>query len=243
MSDILSKIHKLLNLSRSTNEHEATAAAARAAALLREHDLSLAEVEAAAADGGAAPAPEDPIESRFYATDHKYKNHWQFKLYAGAARANGCRAYWTGARICLFGRTAKVATVQYLAQWLCVQVDSFTRTEAHGQGKSYAQSFRLGCADRIAERLTKDAQEATAVERRAITEGGNAGRQQALVRVEAAQRAVDDEYARFSARFRSARPARAADGGGYAAGRAAGDRADLGGGGTRRLGSGQHKLR
>lgn len=85
-SKILEKIRKLLRLSRSDNEHEAAAAAAKAQQLLSEHNLTVGNI-----------TPEQA--AREFTASHAHRKTrqrlelWAHKLAAAAASAFDCKYY------------------------------------------------------------------------------------------------------------------------------------------------------
>lgn len=79
-AEVLKKIKKCLALGGSSEPHEAAAALARAQALMREHKVTLAEVE-------LGEIVEEPVRSIASATKTK---SWELLLVGGIASAFGC---------------------------------------------------------------------------------------------------------------------------------------------------------
>lgn len=160
---VLDLIQKLRNLSEDAGatEAEATLAAEKMQALMTEHNLSMAQVEAA---GGTAS------DSRIKeGVNHRQVYNWQKRLMRQIAELNFCHcaeryqarngAY--GARTSVFqgyqlvGRSANVASTQVMFEYL-VQAIGRLAKERVSKGDyftRYGHSFKEGCADRLIERL------------------------------------------------------------------------------------------
>jgi hypothetical protein len=82
-TDIIEKIKKLLALANSSNEHEAALAAGHAQRLLSEHNLAMADIEAA-----HKPDKADKVETAVSKTLSKWLRH----LSAGVSTAFDCQA-------------------------------------------------------------------------------------------------------------------------------------------------------
>ncbi|WP_051445028.1 DUF2786 domain-containing protein [Desulfocurvus vexinensis] len=81
---LLDKVRKLLALAGSDNEHEAAAAAAKAQALLAEHNLSLADV------------PADETGTSAWTAEHRTRKcleKWAHRLAFHTAEAFGCQYF------------------------------------------------------------------------------------------------------------------------------------------------------
>ena len=86
---ILSKIIKLLKLAESSNVHEASAAAARAAELMAKYELDAADLALAKNDGKRT---DEPIgEESVFTT--KQRDGWRGVLLYGVALGYGCRSF------------------------------------------------------------------------------------------------------------------------------------------------------
>lgn len=223
---ILAKIRKLQALAQSSNEHEAGAAAARAAELLAEHQIAEAEL------GDAGGILDEGISDRrgCKALD------WEAQLARGIGTGTGARVYFerrgrgrrfTEGQWKAIGTADQCATARYLFQALRREIvrlsdraydeafpirpcEGSMRTlpctfltgqlrclrcsrpkQVRGDARAWKAQWRLGCAVRVAIRLTRARYDAIARARaaaKAAEEGApTAG---ALVRVDQVQRDI-----------------------------------------------------
>jgi len=247
---VIDRIKKLLELAESDNPNEAAVAAARAAEMMAEHELSEAQVRV------VDLSPPEAIVN-----DHKCNEGWSKKRVAwhgtiasALARSMGCRMYWSGPDIRLFGRESAVQTVAYTYQYLVREVDRLAvpawktqgLPEVSGASKSertrlrneWKHSFYTGAANVIATRLLEE-METKEVERRVNTDNS-----QALVLVKKEQEEVVAAYKSFSSGFGTARVGRKGISriDGYTSGKLAGRKVSLRGGGPA-LGAGKKRLK
>jgi len=149
--EAIQKALKLLKLSNSTNVHEAALAAQRAQEILLKFQISnemLNEESSPEKDEPILDAKNDPLEQM-----NQRMIRWKSYLSGVIAKANSCRAYINGSNICLIGRPTDMQTVKYLYQMLCLDVDMLAKREGKGLGKTWANNFRYGVVDAIAEKL------------------------------------------------------------------------------------------
>lgn len=249
MSRIIERIQKLLRLAGNAgSEAEAALAAERAAALMAEHEIHEAEL-AVTAD---APRVVEPIEKCFEVTTTQKKVAWHMRVTSAVAESYGAQAYWSGGRVVLFGRLSAVQAAKYTAMYLMREVERLTDREAPSSNysKAYRNAFRLGCSNRVATRLdiearkraraqatpsVPDAPIATADAAEFETPSVPATPEvnsMALAVIEKDREEVKTAYEDYSKNWRSGRAiGKVSSGSGYSAGRAAGDRVNLGGGG------------
>lgn len=252
MSDILMRIQKLLELAKnSSNEHEAASAARRARAMMAEHEITEAEVRLAAGVQTSA----EPIEKGHYVSLGTTKRvGWHWTLAYAIAQSYGAKPYWHGSEIGLFGRLSAVQATEYTLRYLVREVAHLADREAakitaEGDGspsRRWRNAFRLGAAERIAERLGElrtpvngvsprrgharavhGETEAIAAQPAPASVLPSAG---AMVLIERDRKEVEDEYAAYSRKWGKVRGlGRASSGDGFRAGRAAGGRVPLSG--------------
>lgn len=226
MSDtaILIRVKKLLALSRDggATPEEAALAAAKAAELLAAHRLEMAAVEGVSVDPGAA------IEEDWASYG---RDQWVSWLAVAVGRVTRCKPIiqfrflngngprtkgytFIGRRDDLSGATAMLA---FLVREIKLQGAVYARRNP-GHGRTLANSFAVGAADVIVRRLTERHQ-------RTVRESPAYG---ALVVQD--DHAVTDYMREQFPHLRNGRRAnvRVRDYGALAAGRAAGDRMDLG---------------
>ena len=155
MDNITEKIKKLLALSQSSNENEATAAAAKVTEMLTQYNLTLADL------GGLTVEPIDEMT-----IDQSLKNvPWKMFLLQAIAQVNYCVAFsrsthYGPVRAVVIGRPTNILIIQQLYEYLVTAVDRVTKeaiaaykVELSGKTRTFANNFRKGCAIRIKERL------------------------------------------------------------------------------------------
>jgi Protein of unknown function (DUF2786) len=153
--ELLDRIRKLRTLaSGNTNEHEAAAAAAKAAKLIAEHGIAEAmlEVEPEPIAPGAVGDPVDVMGKRFY--------HWRSYLLSNLCDLHGCaHAYTSQTKAVFFGRPPDVAIVQELFAWLASEIDTLARRQ-EGKSKKWLEEYRLGCVRGIGDAMLEAQSEA-----------------------------------------------------------------------------------
>lgn len=142
--NIIEKINKLLALATSTNEHESTAAAAKASELLTQYNLSLADL--------GTDTDQNVNENEVDCTP-RYVS-WKMILLTGIAEANGCQAirYQYTGKMSLVGYQTSIIVCQHLYEYLSTSIEHRARYRK-GRGRAYLNAFRVGCATRLSQRL------------------------------------------------------------------------------------------
>lgn len=243
---IIVRVRKLLALARSTNHAEAASAAAHAAELMHEYNLSEAELRIS----GDVRPPEVIIQDHSVNTSLR-KIRWKGTIAGAVIRLHGGHMFWRGGSLRFFGRESAVQAAAYTTQFLWQEVESLC-AEAWKQAKddggassakSWCNSFRVGAASAISIRLNQKAAElrrdnhATSVT--ATTTTTKAG---ALLLVKKEEEDVRAAYVRFSKGFATSKPFVATTNIlGYTKGHEAGTKVHLGGG-RAALSTGQNKL-
>jgi len=249
MEKVLNKIRKLLELSKSSNEHEAALAAARAAQLMLEHQLEVADLEAA----GQAQADE-PIVEEAIGEDGKIV-HWHASIASGLAESMGAQAIvfadrrGRAAHYMVIGPPSTLAAVRYMYAYLAREIDRLAnaaykrecteRAHAHmpePSARRWKASFRVGAAHVVRERLNAQ-REAT------LRQARESGHGQALMVLDRKGDEIDRFVKQHHPRLRTmGSSAGQGSRSGYQAGRSAGQGIALGGG-DKALGAGQGRLR
>ncbi|MFW3170418.1 DUF2786 domain-containing protein [Geodermatophilus sp. CPCC 206100] len=222
----LRRIRGLLAKAESSDfPDEAEALTAKAQELMARHALDVVLLDAAGQDGGTSG--RGSVGTRRVHVDEPYVRA-KTQLLNAVADANGVRLVWyQGLGIAtLVGAPADLDTVELLFTSLLLQVaQALASAEAHaGQreaSRSFRRAFLLGYAHRVGERLRTARERATA---QAAAERGA----DLLPALRARQDAVDTAFEELFPRVRSSRTRGSVDGGGWYAGRAAADRADVG---------------
>jgi len=221
---VLRRIRGLLAKAESTEfPDEAEALTAKAQELMTRH-----AVDTALLDAGPATSARTPVDTRRVHVDDPYVRA-KMQLLGAVADANGVRLVWYQSLgiANLVGAATDLDAVELLFTSLLLQVaQALTGAERQAGRRSASRSFRraflLGYAHRIGERLRAARQQAT--EQAAAERGVDL-----LPVLRNRQEAVDDAFAELFPQVRSSRRTRASvDGGGWYAGRAAADRADVG---------------
>jgi uncharacterized protein DUF2786 len=219
---VLRRVRALLVKAESTEyAEEAEALTAKAQELMTRH-----AVDSALLDAGPATLRTDVATRRVHVDDPYVRAKTQ--LLGAVAGANGVRLVWyPGLGIAnLVGVAADLDAVELLFTSLLLQAgQALARAERAAGRRSASRSFRraflLGYAGRIGERLTSARERAT---RAAAAEQGV----DLLPVLRSRQEAVDDAFTELFPRVRSTRSRSSMDAGGWWAGRAAADSADVG---------------
>ncbi len=217
----LRRIRALLAKAESTEyPEEAEALTAKAQELMTRH-----AVDAALLDAGGTPHRTDVGTRRVHVDDPYVRAKMQ--LLGAVAGANGVRLVWYRSLgvANLVGVAADLDAVELLFTSLLLQVGQALGAAERAAGRrsasrSFRRAFLLGYAGRIGERLTSARERATAAA---------AAEQDVdlLPVLRSRQEAVDDAFTELFPRMRSTRSRASMDAGGYWAGRAAADSADV----------------
>jgi hypothetical protein len=218
----LRRIRALLAKAESTEyPEEAEALTAKAQELMTRHS-----VDTVLLDTGGTPHRSDVATRRVHVDDPYARAKMQ--LLGAVAGANGVRLVWYQSLgiANLVGVAADLDAVELLFTSLLLQVGQALGAAERAAGRrsasrSFRRAFLLGYAGRIGERLTSARERATAA---AAAEQGV----DLLPVLRSRQEAVDDAFTELFPRVRSTRSRSSTDPGGYWAGRAAADSADVG---------------
>lgn len=157
---ILDRIRRLLALSTSANEFEASLAASRAQDLLLKYNLEMSQI---------TQPVEDEIERWNFQTP--IIEGWLSHLMNGVARCNLCRVvqdkgYKEGERkgnefipgkemreFYLFGKKPNLEVTEFMYAYLAAEIDRLT---PKGKSAKYKTSFRMGAVIIINERMREE---------------------------------------------------------------------------------------
>jgi len=164
---IADRIRKLMKLSESTNEHEAAQAAARAAELMSEHDITEAMLKVANDTNEPEPnVPERIVEEGIEDGLTKQRVAWRDRILSALAGSLDLEGYFSGGNLKVFGRESHVQTWKYVGMYLVNEVDRLADQAWLENGKDLAAvgqvarqwkgAYRLGAADVIHKRLYED---------------------------------------------------------------------------------------
>ena len=250
---IVDRIRKLLALAGNAGtEHEAANAAEQAARLMETYEIEEAELRVL-----ESARRNDPIERAFAVPGGEAKKRvaWKSSIAWAVARRFGCRQYWRGASIRLFGRQSAVQAASYTCQYLWTEVDRLAAVAVRAADveaadyycngrwtekpatRAWKNSFRLGAAATIARRLAEMTRatvtvadvEIDAKDMPVAESLPEAPSSQALVLIDRDRVEVDNVYKSYSANFTMMSSIGSTSGSGYGAGARAGERVSLGG--------------
>lgn len=167
---IVDRIKKLLALSRSSNEHEAASAAAKAHKLMMEHSI----------DQAALRKNKPPRVIEFSIGEETRPYEWRLVLIGGLAEAFGCEYYYQDvmgksrigprkARFMFIGPEIQKDAISYMHDFLIKDINRLANKAWRYEVKAYVESeipeecrpsahgwklsFRFGAAQVIANRL------------------------------------------------------------------------------------------
>ena len=228
--EAVAKALKFLRLAKSDNPNEAALAASRAQDIIDRHKLDVGALEAPTPE----QRPSEPIkdfEDPLHAGGAK-RSTWLVRLTVVVCGANACQCYTQGGTIKIVGRPSDAQTVRYLFALLHAAIDRLAERDARGNGRTWANNYRLGVVETVAARL---AEQRKATRQEAQVAAFQTGGESAIVRVNQAIVKMDADSAATAAwvkanlKLRTV-PVRASyDHGAREAGRRAGHEIALGG--------------
>lgn len=157
---VLDKVRKLLALSKSPNEAEATAAAEKAQALLAEYNLTMSEVDlkAETISTDASTATESRPWTRLFATSlaELYFCHYFYVFRKVPTKKRKC-GYVRYDVHAFTGAKHNVEVAKLMFSYLVQTIDRLAHEAAKGysvkERSRFITSFRVACATRIGVRL------------------------------------------------------------------------------------------
>lgn len=162
---ILDRVRKLLKLSEHSNsEAEAANAAAQAARLMEEYELSEALVRLDDPAVKAEAITEERLEPERVVA-HSKRVAWKETIALALGESLGVKTFWNNTYVGGrkrsdmrgFGRETAIQTWRYTCQYLWRMVDEFAdqafETSGEGSPKAWKNAFRVGCASRLAVRI------------------------------------------------------------------------------------------
>lgn len=157
--EILDKVQKLVNLSKSDNANEAATAWGMAQKLMTKHRISLLDLEEAQ---GVKEELQDVAMPGFFGSKIVA---WKGYLANHIAKLNGCKLYFwkTNDNVVfkLIGRLSDIQIVNYLYNSIVQQIEilSARALKIHGGGKTFTNNFKWGAAQTVVDRLQKAQEE------------------------------------------------------------------------------------
>lgn len=195
--EAVQKAAKLLRLATSDNPNEAALAASRAQDIIDRYKLT-----GMALDLEGKPAePEEPIKNFAAPLNEEdgassQLQRWKGWLAMDLAKVNQCRVYKSDGKLKIIGRASDAETIRYMYAYLVKEIERLTKRDALGNGRTYANNFRIGCVETIGKRLREQHNatiEAVKTEARAEVSNPNAivRVEQSIVRIEQRAKSVD----------------------------------------------------
>jgi hypothetical protein len=220
---VLRRIRGLLAKAESTEfAEEAEALTAKAQELMTRHAVDIALL-----DAGPSPSGGPAVDARRVHVRDPYVRA-KIQLLSAVAEANGVRVVWYASLgiANLVGVPADVAAVELLFTSLLLQVARALAAAERQAGRrsavrSFRRAFLLGYAQRVGERLQ-------AARRRATAQAADERGVDLLPVLRSREAAVEERVTELFPRVRTSRSRAPVDAGGWYAGRAAGERADVG---------------
>lgn len=230
---IIDKIRKLLTLSNSSNEHEASLAAARAAELMLIHEIESAQLDC---------EDVDDIDQEIIGETGSIV-HWKGSLASGLAESMGCQFVYGCKRVngkrtrtyLVMGQESKRSIIKYMYAYLCADLmrlanDAFDKAVIQHikegfrtklSARSWKNGFRLGAATIIRKRLIAQRSETH-------KEAEAAGNSDGVMVVVNNAKAVDLWVSKNMGPFQSGSAATTSSPSGYGAGKTAGQTVSIG---------------
>lgn len=148
---LLGKIKKLLALSESPNHHEALAAAAKAQALMAQHQIDSASLESVPA---GSELDEPLICDRLWVTKARNLPTWRKSLAWYCCAANHCHyTYRSYHGFDVYGRRPHVAITQHLFEYFCQAVEQEVSQHRGKESVVFLNRFREAMAIELGERM------------------------------------------------------------------------------------------
>ena len=152
MTKIVSRVRKLLALSKSSNVHEAAVAAAHAQQLIEKYRLENVDIHEPDSDPWTVALDDDPLDqgARFA--------QWKVDLAMVVTETNACRVvvFQQGrySTIKIVGAPAEVEVCRTLYTWLCSEIQRLARSSKQ-RGRASIDSFRQGAIRTIEDEISR----------------------------------------------------------------------------------------
>lgn len=240
--DVMRKIRALLAKegAHGTTPEEVAASLALAQRLLEREGLTRESLQAS----GEADEPEETMvksSEPLFGSREMQASTWRGYLAGVLAQANGCVQYRSGGAYFLVGRPSDIQVIRYLFAYCEREIDRLTRGACVGQGRTYANNFRIGCVDAIHKAIQAERDAERAQQRAAATGGALVLLDRAIALRDARVRDAD-ALMRMGTRVRTGRATFRSDNGARSAGQAAGASIYPGSGKGARIGAGSLRL-
>jgi hypothetical protein len=163
ISTVLERVNALLNLAKNnTNENERGNAQRIAQKLISKFQISQEALE------NVECKNSDPYVTEEVFSGHKARIVWKERLIGKICQVNGCFHLinnWhnprEGVKYTAHGKTSSIKIVKLLIDFIINQIEWLAKN-SNLKGKSEMTSFKLGCAQKVCERLEEGRIEAIA---------------------------------------------------------------------------------
>lgn len=163
ISKAIDRVRKYLSLATSGNEHEAAEAAARAAALMSEYQLTEAMLKV----DDDSRASESIVEGTL-TENTKKRVAWRCSVASAVAHSLGGYMYYFNRQPHMLGRESAVQAWAYTCEYLFREIDALAQRRWEDEkvdaelvghnARSWMNAFRVGAAQVVARRLRDEAQ-------------------------------------------------------------------------------------
>lgn len=155
--NVLKRLQDLFSLARSEDVNEAATAAAIAQRICAKYRVDAALIAA------ESQSPEEAVETSEFFEANRLST-WRKAIAAALLRANGCECFAArkrgkGVTVMAVGRPSDVATVKYLYESLCNQVEWLVqecRKNGKISGSKQSNDFRLGASAILKQRIDRE---------------------------------------------------------------------------------------
>lgn len=158
LNAVIAKINHLRGLAKSSNEHEAAAAASIADRYIAQHQLSEADLVIK-----GATAEEINISDEYLYKTSKLA-FWRHELASIICKHYGCTFYTTHLKdpntargtvkaFRMVGCQSDIQITQYMYAWLSDEIERLTKLNAYGRGTTVSQNYARGCVKGIKDNL------------------------------------------------------------------------------------------
>lgn len=145
---VIEQVQKLLNLSKSGNEHEAALAFAKAEALLEKYRLDMTTIEMMTGKKEEIVQEDEPL------MDTESISEWESKLGNGIAHLHGCTTIRIGqSMLKIIGRKSDIMFVRYFVTYIVLEIFRISGNALYKKRKNYKDAWFRGVVDTVLNRL------------------------------------------------------------------------------------------
>jgi len=157
VDSIISRVQKLISLSKNNNNvNEASAAASAAQKLIDQYNLDMAQI--AVDNGGDRISDEEITRDHEPLYNGRNSISWKVSLAEAVSRSNNCRVFLSGGTINIVGKQTPVALTRFLYSYVQSEIERLSAAAMQvnsGAGKSYSNNFKLGAVTAVRDNLKR----------------------------------------------------------------------------------------